>query len=235
MNTSYPLDMPSPFAGALVDIGITDKKSAPAVNTIEFGTAVVSEVGSESVATPVNDVATLTFNADLIAGNKTNLKVNGVAMAEILYGTNHGATMIAIAAALSAMTGVSASVTAARVITVKTNHVEIAISDALVTEGNSQATITPAYTHDNVFRGVALHTHCTAGKYVQYDAVPYLTKGRIRVVVSEAVAIDDVAYVDLSPVGGKFCKTSSTNLATGGVFRSATSGAGIAVLEINLP
>jgi len=235
MNTSYPLDMPSPFAGALADIGPVDKKSGTALKTIEFGTAVVSEAGSNNVATPVNDVATLTFSADLITGNKTNLKVNGVSMAEVTYGTSHNATMTAIAAALSAMTGVSASVTAARVITVKTDHVEIVIADALVTEGSTQATITPAYTHDNVFRGVAMHTHCTSGKYLENDAVPYITKGRIQAVVSEAVAIDDAAYVDLSPVGGKFCKTSSTNLATGGKFCSATSGAGIAILEINLP
>lgn len=71
--------------------------------------------------------------------------------------------------------------------------------------------------------------------YKTYETVPVLTRGVIWVEVTEAVAVGDSCYA--IPSGdnkGKCCKTVDSNIATGGKFRTATTGAGIAEVEINL-
>jgi hypothetical protein len=64
------------------------------------------------------------------------------------------------------------------------------------------------------------------------DPLPILTKGAIWVQVSEAVAVGELAYATAD--GLKFNKTPG-NVTTGGVFRTAASTDGLAILEINLP
>lgn len=89
------------------------------------------------------------------------------------------------------------------------------------------------------FRGVSLATskEQDANGLVQYAAnepVNVLRKGKVWVQTSGTVAVDAVAYVDIDQ-DGKFTSTSTDNLVTGGVFRTAVTGAGLALLEINLP
>ena len=55
---------------------------------------------------------TITFDADLITGNKVNMKIKGLPISEITFATSNDATMAALAAAIAAMPGVaSATVT----------------------------------------------------------------------------------------------------------------------------
>jgi len=95
-------------------------------------------------------------------------------------------------------------------------------------------TVDVADSASGVFRGIALHVHNEAKKYEATDTVSVLRKGMAWVDTSEAVDIDDAAYVDVDQ-DGKFCDTSTDNLATGGAFRSTNAAAGLALVEINLP
>ena len=111
----------------------------------------------------------------------------------------------------------------------------------LVTGGASQAGSTVTYSIDQEFIGVAKHSHkmSDALNVVNYkvkEAANVVEEGLIWVPVTEAVAIDDTAYcVGKGSDRGKFNKTSGdTQLTTGGKFKSATSGAGLAKLKIRL-
>lgn len=96
-----------------------------------------------------------------------------------------------------------------------------------------------------VFRGVTVHEQAQeqalstgAVVYADGDAMNVLRKGLIWVVTAGAVAIDVPAFfVNSGSDAGKFddLDDGSTDAVPGGVFRSATTGAGLALLEINLP
>ncbi len=67
--------------------------------------------------------------------------------------------------------------------------------------------------------------------YAQYDSMSVLTAGRIWVAVDGAVAKDAQAYWDVA--AGAFNATSTDNIiVTGGTFKTTTTGAGLAILEI---
>lgn len=99
-----------------------------------------------------------------------------------------------------------------------------------------------------VFRGVSVHTHAYGSAtdpagYADTQTVNVLRRGMIWVEVTEAVDIDDPAFYINAPGSGdeadagKFTDTDDgTSVAVpSGVFRSSTDGAGLALLEINLP
>jgi hypothetical protein len=99
-----------------------------------------------------------------------------------------------------------------------------------------------------VFRGVSLQTHTIVqsssgvAQYADTDAVSVLRKGKVWVPVTGAVTIDAPAFFDNGSANagadaGKFSATddSSTDAVPTGLFRTSTSGAGLAILEVNLP
>jgi len=98
----------------------------------------------------------------------------------------------------------------------------------LVVDGNSS------------FNGVALE-QCTLviddstnlASYKDKEGMSVQEKGRIWVHVDAAVAVDDPAYVLATGVDkGRFTKTSTGNIATGGKFVKSTAGAGLTILEL---
>ena len=97
-----------------------------------------------------------------------------------------------------------------------------------------------------VFRGVTLaeqaQEHTSVGgstvKYAQYDAVNVLRRGAIVVVVCAEVHADAAAYfMNSGPTAGQFLQSDNagTDPVPEGVFRTSTTGAGLAVLEVNMP
>lgn len=243
MNTTYPLEMSAGFPGLHADNGDYDCISRIGVTALDFGTAAMGKPANNTrVGKCKTDLLTLTFSADLVASNVVNGNINGTAIVAVTFGTDHATTMAHVATHIAAIAGVtSATVTAARVITVITDFAAIAGTSWAVTAGESQATITvAAVTTDKLFRGIVRHQHKVDGVFNANDIVPVVKKGRFWVRVSAAVAIDDTAYVDVDE-DGKFTNVSTNNVATGGVFRTARSGAGTstdsykAILEINLP
>lgn len=93
--------------------------------------------------------ATLTFNADLVTSNSSAITVDGAAIAgsPVVFATDHATTMALIAAALQAEASVtSATVSAARVITIVYSDYSTHTAAVTVTAGATQAGVTFATT-----------------------------------------------------------------------------------------
>lgn len=92
-------------------------------------------------------LAKIEFSADLIADNVVNLKVNGTAIAPVTFAATHDATMALLVTAIEAVTTVQdakISPLDPQVIYyyLKDASVTPAVTEAVVTAGNTQATIT---------------------------------------------------------------------------------------------
>lgn len=239
--SQYDRNIPEAFAGLKATSMEDHVESFAAQGAIEFGRGVGSEPGNtQKVRAYANDNAKLVFDADFVTSNKINGKVNGVSWTEVDFDTDHDTTADALVAAIDALDGVTCVLDSSdsnnRTFLIEnTDGSAITVSDVAVTGGASQAGSTVTYSSDDTFRGVALHQHNEAKKYEDTDTVSVLRKGQVWSEVSVAVTADEDAYVDVAAGTGKFTNVSSDNVATGGKFRSTTTGAGLAIVEINLP
>jgi len=237
---SYNIDMSESFAGLKADAEFDKVITRMADGEINFGRACCSETGDAvEVRYAKKDVASLVYDADIVTANSVIVTVNGVSTAAVVFDTDHDTTMDALLAAVSGLSTVSsASLTDGsgdnRTIRIEAIGTAIVVSTA-VTLGATQATGTPTYSSDDLFRGVSVHIHTEDGKYLDTEPVSVMTKGVIWVDASVAVTVDDDAYVDVVDGTGKFTNVSSGNIATGGKFMKTTSAAGLTKLEINRP
>jgi len=217
------------------------------VSAVQDGRGVSRGTDAETqVENLVQENGTITFSADLVAADVVSISVNGVAITDTTYGTSHDATMAAIEAKIEALTGVSSSVSAARVISVSrpaTDGADLSIVATIVNGGAGTATIALAYTTDQAFAGIACGEQNEAGEFVQYTEVPVLTQGVIwgELVTGQTPAVDGTVYVVSTGANrGKFSTVNdtTTEAVTGAVFKSAaivTEGLTLAKIEINKP
>jgi hypothetical protein len=237
----YDRNIPTAFAGLKATSMEDHVESFAAEGAIEFGRGVGSESGNtQKVRAFANDNAKLVFDADFVTSNKINGKVNGVSWTEVDFDTDHDTTAANLAAAIAALTGVtcvldSTDANKRTFLIENTDGSAITVTDVAVTGGASQAGSTVTTSSDDIFRGISLHQHNEAQKYENTDTVSVLRKGQVWCEVSVAVSADEAAYVDVALATGKMTNVSTNNVATNGVFRSTTSGAGLAIVEINLP
>lgn len=241
---SYTQDLVTAFAGMKVDSRYDEVESKLAEEAIAFGRGVGAEAGViNSIRLPKKDNASLLYDADFVSLNSIAVSVNGVAITPVVFATDHDVTAAALAAAINALDNVTCSLDAADTnnrtfLIERTDGAVIAVTTT-VTLGASQATGTPTYSADDVFRGIALHTHKATvnglNRYEQYEPVSVLRKGQAWVETGVAVTADETAYVDATGAIGKFTNVSSGNMVTGGKFRSTVGVAGLAIVEINLP
>ena len=94
----------------------------------------------------------------------------------------------------------------------------------------------------NLSVGVVLRTHSLESslsgepQYEQNSAVPVLRKGRIFAQVQDAVAEGGQVFATNAAAHGTFRSDSTgATLVPGARYRSSTSGAGLAIVEINQP
>lgn len=103
--------------------------------------------------------ATITFDADLVTSNTINGRINGVAIAEVTFLTDHDTTMDLLVTALEALASVnSVSLTDAtdnRQLTVYALDEEavFVLSEWVVAAGGGQAGTTTATDTNNIYRG----------------------------------------------------------------------------------
>ena len=111
-------------------------------------TGIISRLGETVTLTRYASsvqVKVLRFDADLIAGNKINLSIDGEAITEVPFNADHDTTMTDLAAAIQALAKVSTATTpgsGSRDITITAEYAgsEMLVSGILVTAGASQAT-----------------------------------------------------------------------------------------------
>jgi hypothetical protein len=240
-QTSYPLNQGVAFAGMKADSRFDEVESFAAEEAIPFGRGVTAEAGdTDSVRLAGKDNAAMLYDADFVTGNSITFVVNGTAITPVVFDTDQATTLAALVAAVDGLAGVSATSLAARTVNVEMEDGSTITVSSVVTGGASQATGTPTYSADDVFRGISLATQKEQNssgvvQYEQYEAVSVLRKGVAWVETGVAVTADEDAYIDMTGAIGKFTNVSSGNLATGGKFRSTVAAAGLAKLEINLP
>ena len=92
--------------------------------------------------------------------------------------------------------------------------------------------------------GVVMHSHSVESsltgspEWPRYSAVPVLRRGRVYVSVENAVAEGGQVFARHTAPFGAFradADTGNATLVPGAVYRTSTAGAGLAVVEINLP
>lgn len=206
---------------------------------ISFGKPVFASKGEENKVGPlVNDKATIGFSADFVASNVIagTVTINGGTAVNysVTYATSHAATFAALVAALDAIPGIEvvSSNATTRAIVLSANGLLLAVTGA-VTGGASQATVTVTAGTEMVLRGVALRTAKNlvngVARYEKQDPVNVLTEGQIWVETADKVDAHAQAYLTS---GGEWTDEASGNTATPFTFRSSTSGAGLARLEV---
>lgn len=219
-----------------------------AVAAIEFGAPVYASKGEAAGAGPkVNDKATVGFSADFSASNVVagTVTISGGTTVNysVTYATSHAATFAALVAALAAIPGVEvvSSNATTRSIVLSANGLLLAVTGAVT--GGSAVTVTVTAASDQVLRGVAIRTMVEAAsqdgtfaapgngtaKYNAKDAVNILTEGKCWVPVADAVEAHATAYLTSA---GAWTDESSGNTQTPYTFRSSTTGAGLAVLQV---
>lgn len=196
----------------------------------DFGGAAFVYAGdSEKVYPYLLDKILLTFSADFVASNVIAVSVNGVAAASVTFATNHATTFAAVIAAIDALEGVSAVAGTGRQIYI-TVEGETAVVTASVTGGSSQASSTQVASCSATIFGVFPRTQKLEGKYLAVENANVLRDGEIWVLTADAVQANVAAY--LVAATGVWTDEASGNVATGFTFRSSTSGAGLARVEV---
>jgi hypothetical protein len=241
-QTSYNREMGAAIAGMKADIQNDRVESLTAKDAIEFGAALSSEAADAIFARmPVVNANAIDFSVDLITANVFNATIDSIALSPITFTTDHATTMNAIVTAIETQVAtVSAEKTSSNEITVtKDSGAALVISGAAVTGGASQPTTTVTASTSDVFRGVALHTHkesvgigsAAVARYAEREMVSVLKDGQVWVNTSVAVAVDDTVYA-LKDGTGRFTNSNSGTLATGAKFKSSTTGAGLAKIQL---
>jgi hypothetical protein len=247
---TYPVNHEALPEGSLVDTRDKVVESHPASEDVDFGRGVVHADADPSQArTPKRNNTAVVFSADLVTSNTINGKVNGVALSQTTFATDHLTTMGVIAGKIETellAQGIVAVATVGgasnRTITVVAEDANVLFADWVVAAGGSQATVSHTYASLTAFLGISMFQHQdlrAAGTpgYAATQTMGVVRRGRVRVKVNAAVAVGEDAYVNVATAAeeGWFTNVSSGNLATGGKFRTAAADNGIAEVEINLP
>ena len=257
---SYNFLMNIGVAGELYDIGFNNVLSPvnASSDNIFPGLGTAKIIGQDmQVRLPKQDQAALTQSIALVASNSTVVTLNGIALTPVVYATSNAATMTAIAALIAGQDGIaSATYDGASAINIQAEQGFSVTVSAVTTLGSGQPTWTVVYSNDNVFYGVAVFIQnkmnlygpqgsAGAAPYINGDAVPVLTRGRIYVTVENNVTSDSPVYWRMIPtvsnpqVGGFRSDSDGGNaiLLSSNIVRWITSASAgsLAVLEINQP
>ena len=133
-----------------------------------------NKVTSVSSATYNSNYTLITFSAALVASNKINGNINGVAMSEVTYATSNGNTLSLIATAIAAMAGVgSAVVSGTRAVKVYPSNAQsiAVVASVLVTAGASQAVATITTSNDSLAAGATVNFANLDGSATEYLTV----------------------------------------------------------------
>lgn len=220
------------------------------------GRGVTKVIGKEGqVRNFANNSVKLVFAGDLITSNTIDLKVNGSAIAQVTFGTDHATTIAHVATHIAAKTTYvsSATVTSAREITVVgVDGTVIALTEIVVAAGSSQTTGSQTDGTRDSLCGVVLKSMSMEASlsdvlpsYPANSVANIMQCGQVWVYFETAFNPDsDTLYVRFKDGGtgkavGQFSNTadSGTCIAVTGNFKvlSHLSGAGNGKLELNKP
>lgn len=211
----------------------SDVVSRVAGNAAGFGKpAMIFSGDSDKAYAYTLNKSVMTYSADFVTSNVINVSVNGVAISPVTFATDHATTFAAVITAIDALAGVTATAGAGRAINITvdgTQGVAITVT-TVVTLGASQATATQVLSCSGTLFGAFLRTQKYPGSYEIYDVANIMREGEMWVMTADAVVANSAAY--LVAATGVWTDESSGNVSTNYVFRTSTSGAALARLEL---
>ena len=194
------------------------------------------------------DTSTITLDAELITGNTitTTVSIDGVAQTPVasVWTSSHDDTMdlhlADLEAAISDLVVTLTDLSTNLQFTLLTKGKNISLVTSVVTGGSTQAGTVIAYTCSQVFAGIAVFVqrsfNGSVGVYPEDEAMNNMTRGKIVINTSKAVNANTQAYViwDYNSADqGKFTDVATDNYETKCTFRSNTTDANLAEIEVN--
>jgi hypothetical protein len=220
------------------------------------GRGITKVIGKEGqVRNFANNQVKLVFAGDLVTSNTVNLKVNGSAITQQTFSSDHATTMAALAVKIAAKTTYvsAASVTSAREITITAvDNTILSLTEIVVAAGGSQTTGSQTDGTRDSLLGVVLKSMSMEASmsdvlpsYPANSVANIMKQGQVWVYFETAFNPDsDTLYVRFKDGGtgkgvGQFRNDtdSGTCAAVTGNFKvlSHLTGAGNGKLELNKP
>lgn len=241
--------MPQAIVGQIADSFEPKIKSYAAEENINFGLGVVAGSDLEKTVQLPNIGQNLVFSGPLVTDNAINMDINGVAISEVSFAVDNLTTLNFLATEIALNENVASAVVSGTDTIIVTNSVgsSVDITNALVTGGAGQATITVNSVNNNTFRGVAaldqsVQQDSSGNTYYATNAtVNVLSQGTVWVIVNGTVAPDDDVAIVVSDdsTKGRFISAAGVvdtgSVINGAKFRSAADVGEIAKIEFNLP
>lgn len=205
---------------------------------LAFGLGVVRDLVDGGIRLPRADLATVTFNANFVASNVINAKVNGLAIAPVTFATDSATTLAALATAIALMDGVASAVSdpSSKSILVTGDTAAVLVTNVVVTLGASQATAVVTRSSTDRYLGQPIYDPMAVSGdgFVQGPAIAVATHTQgVTAYVSHDVLKGDTAY--MNPVDGTYTNVSTNNIPTFGQFNSDAISGGLAIIILNLP
>lgn len=238
------------IAGMRADAGDVRVESAINVDqtALQFGRG-AAFAADGTVRNFYQETSVLTFSADLVADDDTDVSVNGEAITTVSYATSHADTMAAITAAIDGLSGVSATLSAAREITVIRRVLQavasedIAIVAAVTSGGAGTAVITTAESTDQLFAGLVVHKQNEDGEIANKEVCGPATQGvwHAALVTGQTPAYGGSVYVVSTGTNRGLFTTvddTTTELVASAKFKGAArveNGVTLAKIEFNRP
>ena len=240
--------------GQIADGSHRDIISRVAEQIIEFGRGLVRGTNKGvQVKNITNSQATIQFDADFVTSNTIDLKVDGVAISQVTFSSDHDTTAGLVRDAIDALTGISAILDPADannrtfIVTLDSELANIAVTDVIVAAGAGQAgSVVTVTTIDNL-EGVAVLRHNQPAliegddNFQILDQVGVMGRGSIIVEAIATVAYGDDVYINSAIITddaqGKFTNVAADNLKIkSGVFVESVVGtpAAPALVKIKL-
>lgn len=195
---------------------------------------------TDSIALLNNDEAVVLYDADFVTLNNIEFNVTRpgpgdtdvTIQVNVLFDTDQATTLAALVAAVQAIEGIDAAGTGVREITVNSDDGAAITVTTEVTLGASQAgaTVTPANSGNQVFRGVTMLTQNNPIPYVSGQMVNVMYEGGIYVETDSACVSGDGVFYSAA---GKFSNAGTA--IPNAIFESDLAAAGLALITINKP
>lgn len=195
-----------------------------AVATLRPGDLIFSYNDENKAYPHCLDTAKTVFGGDFVNLNTIDGTIDGVAIAQVTYGTSHANTMALLLAAINALSGVEAILdttdTDSRTILIRKKGVASFVANFTVAAGVSQATDTTTYASGQKFRGVA--------KYA--TRVPGTIGGTGTFAAGESIAVARLCDIWAASASG-LGKGDKAYITTAGLFGTSGVDVGARVKE----
>lgn len=242
MQLTYQSEPNAGYAGLIADSSNRVIRTYPTLKALEFGLVASYDSASGKVKPFENNITRIQFSAVIVTDNVINMEINGVAITPVPFNTNNATSLADLATEIESNEDVESAVADAsnnRVNVYKkpTSNSTIAVTNAAVTGGASQANVTISNLTDEQIIGIAVHEHkAPINGLVRYeadDAAGIMVQGAIWGQTNTNVTVEGKVYA--IPTSAKMTSGTNNTLIKNAQFRKYKTGDEIAVVQVNFP